>query len=279
MRYYIQGERLGPRQALVRVFRIRYTQEGGFNAEISGRSGARASVPAAFSNIPGLEGYRPAHGYRDMSIEEKLLELLEMAPALELVGGNAPIPLESLVMGNSGEKGRGAVTSTAPACGAPVEGASSLFSAGGVLLVADPLGTQEVPSTALRMVCEAAAQELPVTLALSIPASEQPLLEHYLSSDGASAAVETLLSESAFWRRTYQDGRSSHAMLWLVEHARRLRASGKDVAVAAIDSDRAQGNEREAQMVQHLLNAQAKRPQAWTLVLTGSVHARTTKVS
>ncbi|WP_426749773.1 hypothetical protein [Myxococcus sp. Y35] len=279
-RYYIQGERLGPRQALVRVFRIRYTQEGvGTTAEVSGRSGEQVSVPSAFNNIPGLEGYRPAHGYRDMGIEQKLLELLEMAPALELVGGNPPVPIDPAAMGSLGEKGGTTAASTAPACGAPVEGASPLFSAGGVLLVADPLGTQQVPAAALRMLCEATAQELPVTLALSIPASEQPLLERYLSSEDGSAAVEELLSESAFWRRAYQDGRSSRAMLWLVEQARRLRFSGKDVAMAAIDSDGAQGNEREAQMAQHLLSARSKRPQAWTLVLTGSVHARTTEVS
>ncbi|QDE81594.1 hypothetical protein [Myxococcus xanthus] len=279
-RYYIQGKRLGPRQALVRVFRIRYTQEGGgYTAEVPGQSGVQLSVPGAFSNIPGLEGYRPAHGYRDLGIEQKLLERLEMAPALELVGGNSPVPIRSVVMESWGEKGGTTATSTAPACGVPVAGASSLFSAGGVLLVADPLGTQEVPSAALRMLCEASAQALPVTLALSIPVSEQPLLDSYLASDGDSAAVQELLSGSAFWRRAYQDGRSSRAMLWLVEQARRLRVSGKDVDVAAIDSDSAHGNEREAQMAQHLLNAQSKRPQAWTLVLTGSVHARTTEVS
>ncbi|NOK05902.1 hypothetical protein HNV27_30770 [Myxococcus xanthus] len=279
-RYYIQGKRLGPRQALVRVFRIRYTQEGGgYTAEVTGRSSEHLSVPGAFTNIPGLEGYRPAHGYRDLGIEQELQELLEMAPALELVGGNPPVPIRSVVMESWGEKDGTTATSTAPACDAPVAGASSLFSAGGVLLVADPLGTQEVPSAALRMLCEASAQELPVTLALSIPVSEQPLLERYLASDGDSAAVQELLSGSAFWRRAYQDGRSSRAMLWLVEQARRLRVSGKDVGVAAIDSDNANGNEREAQMAQHLLNAQSKRPQAWTLVLTGSVHARTTEVS
>ncbi|MCP3162540.1 hypothetical protein [Myxococcus qinghaiensis] len=277
-RYYIQGERLGPRQALVRVFRIRYTQEGGFApAEASGRSSGQASVPDAFRNIPGLEGYRPAHGYRDMSIEQKLLERLEMAPALELVGGNPPIPIRSVVMENWGEEDE--ASATAPACGAPVEGASSLFSKGGVLLVADPLGTQEVPSVALRMSCEATSTSLPVTLALSIPVSEQPLLERYLASDGGSGAVQELLAGSAFWRRVHQDGRSSRAMLWLVEQARRLRVSGKDVAVAAIDSDKAHGDEREAQMAESLMNARSKRPQAWTLVLTGSVHARTTAVS
>ncbi|WNZ63932.1 hypothetical protein QEG98_09680 [Myxococcus sp. MxC21-1] len=279
-RYYIQGKRLGPRQALIRVFRLRYTQEGGgYTAEASGRSSVHLSVPGAFTDIPGLEGYRPAHGYRDLDFEQKLLEQLEMAPALELVGGNPPVPIRSVVMESWGETGGTTATSAPPLCGAPLAGASSLFSAGGVLLVADPLGTEEVPSAALRMLCEASAQELPVTLALSIPVSEKPLLERYLASDGDSAAVQELLSESAFWRRVYQDGRSSRAMLWLVEQVRRMRISGKDVDVAAIDSDMAHGNEREAQMAQHLLNAQSKRPQAWTLALTGSVHARTTEVS
>ncbi|WP_223643634.1 hypothetical protein [Corallococcus sp. EGB] len=278
-RYYIQGERLGPRQSLVRIFRLRYTQEGGYGADDSGRSNGQDSMPVFFRDVPGLEGYRPAHGFRDMEVEQKLLEVLEMAPSLELVDGNPPVPLASVVMGSTGEKGEGTATSPAPACGAPIEDASSLISAGGVLLVADPLGTQEVPSAALRMVCEATARDLPVTLALSIPASEQPLLERYLASDGDSAAVQELFSQSTFWRRTYQDGRSSRAMLGLVEQVRRLRVSGRDVAVAAIDTDKAHGNEREAQMAQHLLDARSKRSQAWTLVLTGSVHARTTGVS
>ena len=275
-RFYIEGKRLGPRQALVRVFRLRYSQEGVSAPDEPGRSEKQAPVLEAFSNVPGLEGYRPAHGFRDLAVEQKLLELLEMAPALELVGGNPPVPFDPAVLG---EKGETPAASPAPACGAPVENAASLFAAGGVLLVADPLGTHEVPSVALRMVCEATAQGLPVTLALSIPAPEQPLLERYLSSDGGPEAVQQLLSDSAFWRRTYQDGRSSRAMLGLVEQVRRLRISGRDVALAAIDSDKARGNEREARMAQHLLGAQSKRPQAWTLVLAGSVHARTTEVS
>ena len=277
-RYYIQGERLGLRQSLVRVFRIRYWQDGVIAAaEDPGPSSTKAAVPEALKNVPGLEGYRPGRGYRDMGIEQQLLERLEMAPALELVGGNPPIPIRSVVMEGWNEEG--GAESMAPACGAPVEGASSLFSKGGVVLVADPLGTQEVPSVALRMSCEATAQDLPVTLALSIPVSEQPLLERYLASNGDSGAVQELLSGSAFWRRVHQDGRSSRAMLWLVEQARRLRVSGKDVAVAAIDSDKAHGDEREEQMAANLMTARSKRPQAWTLALTGSVHARTTAVS
>ncbi|QSQ11086.1 hypothetical protein [Myxococcus landrumensis] len=308
-RYYIKGERLGPRQTLVRVFRLGYGEmenlveqaprsealkrieqrmqsigdhdaDGigepsmGLSSQV-GRRSSPLSVENPFFGAPTHEGFRMVRGYRDVGVEQKLLERLEMAPALELVGGNSPVPMRSMTLDGWAE----ATAPLPPECGVPVDGTSSLFSAGGVLLVADPLGTQEVPTVALRMLCEASSKGLPVTLALSIPASEQPLLERYLASDGGPMDAQELLSGSAFWRRMYQDGRSSRAMLWLVEQARRLRASGKDVALAAIDADKAQGNAREAQMAENLLEVQAARPQAWTLALTGSVHARTTEVS
>ncbi|WP_338870773.1 hypothetical protein [Myxococcus stipitatus] len=298
-RYYIKAERLGPRQSLVRIFRLNYVEanslieKGLLNTPLrmgrwNGASRLDAGVPGGHVESPFIrtsmdgapmdESFRLANGYRDMVFEKSLREHLEVAPALELVGGNTPVPMRSMMMEGWGEADEATAT-LAPECGTPLEGAASLYSAGGVLLVADPLGTQEVPTAALRMMCEATAQGLPVTLALSIPASEQPLLERYVASDGESADAQEFLTGSAFWRRTYQDGRSSRAMLWLVEQARRLRASGKDVAIAAIDVDKAQGNEREAQMAQHLLKAQAARPQAWTVALTGSTHARTTDVS
>ncbi|QSQ11087.1 hypothetical protein [Myxococcus landrumensis] len=299
-RYYIKGQRLGPRQSLVRVFRLSYsemenlvekpTESRGLESFADRAPPIRSAGPAVhvaresvftkdpLAGAPKMEGFRLARGYRDLDIEQKLLAQLEMAPALELVGGNPPGPMRSMVMEGWGED-EATAAAAPPECGAPLDGASSLFAAGGVLLVADPLGTQEVPAVTLRMMCEATSQGLPVTLALSFPASEQPMLARYLASTGKSTDAQELLSGSTFWRRTYQDGRSSRAMLWLLEQARRLRASGKDVAIAAIDSDKLQGNEREAQMAEHLLQAQAARPLAWTVALTGSVHARTTEVA
>ncbi|MCP3165042.1 hypothetical protein [Myxococcus qinghaiensis] len=308
-RYYVKGERLGPRKTLVRVFRLRYNEmenvveqgprvAGSTNKDLlseqnsnpldarleafrteTNAQGLRQQVALAdpFPSAPGMERFRMVHGVRDLGIERQLLERLEMVPALELVGGNAPVPMRSVMLEGWGERGEAGAVSAAE-CGAPVDGASPLLTAGQVLFVADPLGTQEVPSMALRMLCEATAQGLPVTLALSVPSSEQPLLERYLASEGKSEDAQELLSESAFWRRVYQDGRSSRAMLWLVEQVRRLRASGKDVALAAIDGEKVQGNEREALMAKNLLASQSKRAGAWTLVLTGSVHARTAKV-
>ncbi|MCP3063818.1 hypothetical protein LXT21_34090 [Myxococcus sp. K38C18041901] len=305
-RYYVKGERLGPRQTLVRVFRLRYNEmdnvvEVGprawdsMNSEIladqgpnpldarmeaygsaPGGQGAARPVPLKdpFPSAPGMERFRMVQGVRDLGIERQLLERMEMVPALELVDGNAPVSVRSVQM-----EGWGANDGPGTAeCGAPVDGASPLLAAGQVLFIADPLGAQEVPSMALRMLCEATSKGLPVTLGLTVPASEQPLLERYLASEGKPEDAQALLLESTFWRRVYQDGRSSRAMLWLVEQVRRLRVSGKDVALAAIDGEKVKGNAREARMASNLLAVHAGRAQAWTLVLTGSVHARTARV-
>lgn len=299
-RYYIKGERLGPRQTVVRVFRLSYNEmetqleippqamgqrdanhfsaqdAHPFDATREAYAGPRgAAMQDPFKNAPGMERFRMVRGVRDLDIERTLLQRLEMVPALELVGSNAPMPIRSVALeGWQTEQAR-----PEPECGAPVEGAAPLMAPGHVLLLADPLGTRELPTAALRMLCEATAQGLPVTLALSLPASEQPLLEAYLASPGQPDDLQTLLSESPFWRRTYQDGRSSGAMLWLVEQARRLRAAGEDLSLVAFDAEKAQGNAREAEMARHLLAHQQTRPGAWTLVLAGGTHVRTAGVS
>jgi hypothetical protein len=228
-----------------------------------------------FPEAPGTEGFRMVHGNRDLGIERELLKRLEMVPALELVGGNASIPARSVVVEGWAETAEAAKALQAE-CGTPVNGARSLFAAGHTLLLADPLGTRELPAAAVRMVCEASTQNVPVALALSLPTSEQPLLDTYLASAGTAADAQELLRNSSFWRRVSQDGRSSRAMLWLVEQVRRLRASGRDVSLVAFDADKESGNAREEKMADRLMAYRGKNPGAWLLVLAGAVHVRTT---
>jgi hypothetical protein len=304
-RYYIKGERLGPRQSVVRVFRLSYN-EGEKAVEISTAGLAdwqRKSFVAAnthpfdtnkvfktapdqdgyrlhdlgdpFPDAPSLEGFQLVRGNRDVGIERELLKRLEMVPALELVGGNAAIPASSVMLDGWVETA-GEAKALQAECGTPVDGAAPLFASGHTLLLADPLGTRELPSAALRMVCEASSQSMPVALALSLPASEQPLLDTYLDSEGTSGDAQELLSNSSFWRRVSQDGRGSQAMLWLVEQVRRLRASGRDVSLVAFDSDKETGNAREAKMAERLTEYRRRNPGAWLLVLAGAAHVRTT---
>lgn len=308
-RYYIKGEKVGPRQSVVRVFRLRYDEtnrvleiphqalgpsdetrgavddpDHPFDANhvVKSSTAARGTMHRyndnPFPDAPGIEGFQLVRGNRDVGIEHVLLERLEMVPSLELVGGNTSVPARSVVLEGWTESTETAPV-PAPDCATPVAGAAPLMSQGQTLLLADPLGTRELPAAALRMLCEAASKGMPVTLALSLPVAEQPLLDTYLASAGSSQDAQELLRGSSFWRRTHQDGRSSRAMLWLVEQARRLRASGRAVSLVAFDVEKGKGNEREAQMAKNLLDARSKSPDAWMLVLAGGTHVRTASVS
>ncbi|XXF75351.1 hypothetical protein P2318_20015 [Myxococcaceae bacterium GXIMD 01537] len=308
-RFYVKGEKLGPRQSLVRVFRLRYdeyTMDNGGAANIQAMS-ARESVtfterdgrpadltvpgmgvapnakgsgfiqssfqPQPFAGAPEMEGFKPARGFRELEVENLLLSRLERVPALEIVGGTAPAQVRSLLVESENDE-----ASTHPAeCGAPLAGAEPLLAKGGTLLLADPLGTRELPTQAMRLLCSASAQG-PVALALALPASEQWSLDTYLASDGKPSELQELLLRGSFWRRDYQDGRGSHSMLWLIEQARRLRAAGRAVSLVAIDSNGASGNAREEEMAKNVLAFRAKHADAWMLVLAGGVHVRTGQV-
>jgi hypothetical protein len=302
-RYYIKGERIAPRRSIVRVFRLRYDESnkvleippqamGARDAALSieddlhpfdanqvyksapNMQGNRIMDGAgAFKDAPGIEGFQLVRGNRDLGIERTLLERLEMVPSLELVGGNTSIPARAVVLDTWAKPGEEAPVAE---CGTPVDGAAPLLAGGQTLLLADPLGTKELPSAALRMLCEAVSKGLPATLALSIPSAEQPLLDAYLASEGTSHDAQELIRGSAFWRRVHQDGRSSGAMLWLVEQTRRLRASGKAVSLVAFDVEKGGGNEREALMAKTLLEYRAQHPEPFLLVLAGATHVRTT---
>lgn len=306
-RYYVKGERLGPRETLVRVFRLRYeelsgagTKSGAANeeADMVAKAGPRPTsgpsmdrdgvtpnpqgtryihsdfTQGPFAGAPQLEGFQVAQGFRDMEVEGVLLTRLERVPALEIVGGAAPAKDRSTVTEVVEEASAPSIEQPA-ACGEALRGAAPLLTKGGTLLVADPLGTRELPTAALQLLCDASAKGLPVALGLSLPAAEQPLLDEYLASAGQSADQEKLLTRGSFWRRTYQDGRGSRAVTWLIEQARRLRASGRAVSLVALDSDGASGNAREEEMAKHALAFRQKNPDAFLVALSGGVHVRT----
>ncbi|WP_224246184.1 hypothetical protein [Hyalangium gracile] len=286
-RYYVKGESLGPRQSVVRIFRLRYNQQENVIESPPKMIGAReeeeckAAQKRAFDRDLGagaadLETFRMARGKRDLELERQLLARLEMVPALELVGGNAAVPIRSVVVDGWGETPGEPVPSSE--CGAPLPGAEPLLMPAQTVLLADPLGTRELPVVAARLLCDAASKGFPVALGLSLPASEQALLNEYLASEGNSRDVGRFLVRSSFWRRVYQDGRSSRSVLWLLEQVRRLRASGRAVELVAFDSEEASGDAREAEMARHLLEYRKAHPQSWLLALAGGVHVRTAGV-
>ncbi|RKH40242.1 hypothetical protein [Corallococcus sicarius] len=285
-RYFVKGAAVGPRQSIIRVFRLRYREQDTvieqkpkwLNDRVEEEEKYLAQKTfdrATFNGVPDMEGFKMVRGIRDLPLERKLLTKLEMVPSLELVGGKTSAPVRSV----SVEGWKDEAPDAAAQCGEALEGVDPLLVAGQTVLVADPLGTRELPEAATRMLCDATERKLPVALALSLPAEDQPALDEYLASEGHGPDLERLLVASSFWRRVYQDGRSSGALLRLIEQARRLRSHGNAVTVVAFDSSAASGNAREEEMAKHLIAFRQAHPDVWLLALAGDVHVRTKPVS
>jgi len=148
---------------------------------------------------------------------------------------------------------------------------------GATIVLGDLHGTRELPAFVGRVV-SALATTRPVVLALELPVDELPSLPAFLASDGGPAARAALLRDD-WWQRAYQDGRSSVAMLELLETARRLRARGARVDVVCFDAvlpaDQETNAElREATMAQTLIGQRAARPDATFVIYVGNLHAR-----
>lgn len=151
---------------------------------------------------------------------------------------------------------------------------SPLLEPGTVLLVGEMHGTEEAPAFVRSVACRALAEDLPVTVGLEIDRADDATFQEYLRSDGSAAARERLLA-APFWHRASQDGRSSRAMLELVDDLRELAASGK---LRAILIDRPHpGAERDRAMAERVAEAVTERPGDLVVVLTGNIHNRLTK--
>jgi hypothetical protein len=151
-----------------------------------------------------------------------------------------------------------------------------------VVIVGEIHGSNEVPALVGALVKSVAATSRPVRLGLEMQASEQGALETYLHSSGTAADRAQLLRRP-FW--SMRDGRSSRAMLRLIDGVRALRERGADVDAFAMEPDygdsAAMARAGGMMVVKEAGMAQAVRgtlvnPQAQTLViaLMGNFHAR-----
>lgn len=141
----------------------------------------------------------------------------------------------------------------------------------GLLVLGELHGTEELPHTVARTVCAAAIGGKAVWLALEIPRNEQEHLESFLATGDEAA-----LLASHFWRRDYQDGRSSQAMLELLREVRRMRGDGLAVRILAFDVPfpaGTRGRERDAEMAALVAEARARTPAEPMVLLVGNIHA------
>lgn len=156
-----------------------------------------------------------------------------------------------------------------------VEGLEPLLAPGAGVLLGEMHGTAESPAFASNAACLALREDLPVTVALEIPREEEARVETFLASAGGEADRAALLA-SPFWSREYQDGRSSAAILDLLDELRRLRGPGRQLRVALIDRLEmpAKPAERDRWMAEALARAFDANPGGVVISLTGNVHSR-----
>lgn len=149
------------------------------------------------------------------------------------------------------------------------------------IILGEDHGTVEIPAAFAGIVC-AAAEQGPVIVALEMADVMQPQLDAFLGApDDASAAAT--LHDTPFWNLRIQDGRSSAAMLHMMQSVRRLRADGRDVSFRAFRSSdrRVEGfdqNYDELEMAIRLARAAKARPDARVLVLVGDFHAMKARI-
>ena len=153
--------------------------------------------------------------------------------------------------------------SVAIGCGPALAGIEKL--AGAPLVIVGELhGQAGPPAFAADLACRCRA-----TLALEIPKEEQPGIDAFLASDGGAEAKKALLV-GTHWTRPFQDGRSSTAMLGLLEQARTQK-----LRIVAVDDDQERGQtDREQAMARRLVKLVNERSGP-VVMLVGNYHAHT----
>jgi hypothetical protein len=150
-----------------------------------------------------------------------------------------------------------------------------------LLIVGEVHGTREAPALVADLAKRWAAQKdaeqtRTIIVALEYPQSQEAQLKAYVDSDGGTIARQRLL-ESSFWSRPMQDGRSSQAMLALIDSVRTQFRNGSKVRLAAFDmnaSQYASRANRDKAMADNLRSIVDANPSARVIALVGNYHAR-----
>lgn len=141
-----------------------------------------------------------------------------------------------------------------------------------IALLGEIHGTDSSPASVASLTCLALDHGLDVTVGLEIPQSENERIQSYLKSEGTPWDQVKML-EGEFWQRDYQDGRSSRAMLDLIEQLRGFARSSGKLKVLLIDNSLVP--DRDLFMARWLKFAVEDDPQRFFVALTGNAHSRT----
>lgn len=150
-----------------------------------------------------------------------------------------------------------------------IGGIDAVVRPGAVLALGQLYGTAESPAFVLDAACHAAAAGIPVVVGLELPAGERGRIDVFLDSTGAPEDREALISGPP-WQSDPQDGRTSFAMLELIDGLRRLRADGKAIRVVPFGTEGADDDPAHEDGMRQALAATAEAtPDSMVIVLIG----------
>ncbi|WP_404365440.1 hypothetical protein ACIHQR_34480 [Corallococcus coralloides] len=241
------------------------TLEGGFALSVEDDED-RFSMPRGENAIVA----ESAHGTRDLTMEWRVFHAI--APRLAAKDGATPPTAVQQVAKAPEAKSAPVFTE----CGAPILGLKAQAKAGGVLLLGELHGTQQVPRFIAQAACQLTAGGLPVSVGLELPVDNQMRITTFLQSQGREEDWLKLM-EAPFWRSPYPDGRGSEAVANMLEQLRQLRAQGLDVAVFVYDHPKLTGQPREQALAATVLKEVEAGPTRFHLVVSGNIHPRTAK--
>ena len=164
----------------------------------------------------------------------------------------------------------------------PIDGFQHVIASKGVF-VSDFHGTEDSPRFLGDLVCHLIAAKQAVVIGLEYPEQEQESLERFLNS-GATDAAKALL-EQPFWQRSMQDGRTSQAMMDMLDRMRGLIRDSGRIRVVAFDRTirLAPGETPSAslrdQLMANVLNEKVgeRSTGEFKVLFAGNAHVRKTK--
>ena len=147
---------------------------------------------------------------------------------------------------------------------------------GKILLFGEMHGSLEAPKLISDLACSL-SKSRDIAVGLEIDSHDQARIDGYLKSRGTTADVEKLTG-SYFWQKG-KDGRSSAAMLHLIENIRELRIEGHSISVFAFDDQPGSELERNVAIANGIRRFYSTRPNVQIIALMGNVHAMQTEMT
>ncbi len=158
-------------------------------------------------------------------------------------------------------------------CVREISGAEPLLRPGVVTLLGELHGTDQSPAFIGALLCLAARQGVPAVVAVELPRELTSLLSSAATSPSRLTALSALASAPR-WTRAPRDGRTSQAMLSLIQRVHELIAQGGQIGILGFSVDAPTGQARDRAMAGVLDSVVRANPAAAVLVLTGNLHSR-----